>query len=54
MRVYANNFTFFQKDFSELTWGSTEHLIFEKDLEGANVVVGTKFNFPEGFFGANF
>ena len=33
--------------------GSTERLIFQKDLDGANVMVATKFNFPEGFFGAN-
>ena len=43
----------FPEGFFGANLGSTENLIFQKDLEGANVVVATKFNFPEGFFGAN-
>ena len=47
--VVATKFNF-PEDFFGANVRSTENLIFQKDLEGANVVVATKFNFPEGFF----
>ena len=50
--VVATKFNF-PEEFFGANVGSTENLIFQRDLEGANVVVATKFNFPEGFFGAN-
>ena len=39
----------FQKNFRELTWWSSQNLIFQKTFLGANVVVSEKFNFPEDF-----
>ena len=39
----------FQKKFWELTWWSSQNLIFQKTFLGANVVVSEKFNFPEDF-----
>ena len=43
----------FQKNFRELTWWSSQNLIFQKTFLGLgpNVVVSSKFNFPEDFLG---